>query len=123
MDKVSNNNYYETGFQQNNKKKNPYLSALLLGSAMGAASTGIDLYISSKGKESKFSKEILEIFGSGLAWSRDGGLIKNEKFLKFARNKWGALALGVMGGALGLLTAEALIQGIKGIFMRRRSKD
>ena len=118
MDNISNN--YDVKVPKHNKNKHPYLGAAILGGAIGATSTGVDLYLSSKGKLTCLQEELLLDSGSGLSWSRVPE-IKNKTFLKFAKNKWGALALGVVDGALCFIALQAVIRGVKYLFKGKKN--
>lgn len=101
------------------REKHSYLVTAAVGGAVGAASTGVDLYITSKGKSTPTSNLILESLGSGLGLSRGDSFIKNEKFLNFAKSKFGAMSMGIVGGAVGLVIMRSIIDGITSIFKKK----
>ena len=113
MDKISND------YSVKNQRQHPYISTAVVGGAVGAVTTGVDLYMTSKGKNTGTSELILESLGSGLWLSRGDSFIKNEKFLNFAKSKLGAMSMGIVGGAVGLVAMKVIIDGITNIFRKK----
>lgn len=111
MDKISSD------YSVKNQRKHSYVSTAVVGGAIGAAATGVDLYMTSKGVHNEISEEICCDLGSGLSWAKV--FRENKEISKFARSKFGAMTLGVFTGALELVLLSVIVQGVKNIFKKK----